>query len=233
MSQQTQLGVIADNVANVNTTGFKRLMFDFQKIDGQTNGQHVADFATDLGVIIDYSAGPIENTDNPLDLAIIGDAFFSVDVNGQTQYTRNGHFLIGPNGSLVNGQGHQVLDDAGAPIVIPAGAEQVRVTKEGGIATEDGLIAVVGLTTFSDADKRQMIRAGNGGYIATAALTPQPASALVTVEPGKLETANVNSVEEIIKMQDLSRKYQSAYRSIKDMQDLEQRAIRSLSQMPS
>jgi len=131
LGQQKALTTIADNVANIDTGGFKRLIhFDYLQDNHPRHPNRVGDYPRMNGVVSDFSQGGMEQTNNPLDMAIKGDAFFAVDENGTTTYTRNGQFNLAQDGSLVDERGNPVLDDGGAPIVIPLEASQIKVTTE-------------------------------------------------------------------------------------------------------
>ncbi|MDD9912651.1 MAG: flagellar hook basal-body protein, partial [Alphaproteobacteria bacterium] len=186
------------------------------------------DYTKGIGVLVDFSAGTIESTDNPLDAAIQGDGFFTVDVNGQTQYTRNGHFALSSRGLLVNGSGQPVLDSAGGEIVIPLDAESVTITAEGAIATENGVVAELGIFKFNKEDQQVLNRSGNGGFFAPDTANPERANEDVVVMQGRLEVSNVEGIQEVVKLQELNKSYQQAMRAIRQMEDLEERAIRNI-----
>lgn len=224
IGQRERLSTVADNVANVNTAGYKRQTLDFMEIVSRQQMTDVGSFSHHNGTTFEFAQGALQPTDNPLDVALLGEGFFAIQADGQVKYTRNGHFTVDPTGQLVNDLGQPVLDANNAPINIPADSTKISITPEGTIANQNGQIADLGIFNF--ADTTRLTRTGNSSYIAEG----QPA--LVVEEPqisqGFLEGSNVNSVEETVKMTELARAYQSANKLVKSIEDLEQRAIRSL-----
>src|ERR1700759_4686280 len=119
------MDVIANNIANVSTPGFKREAAKFQEYvaemrpaEGQKGPQPVS-FVKEAGVVRDSSQGNIEQTGAPFDLAISGKGYFAVQTPGGLRYTRDGHFTLDGNGNLVTSQGYQVQGDGGAITITP------------------------------------------------------------------------------------------------------------------
>lgn len=225
-----QLKVRADNVANISTNGYKRLSMDFEELLARKGGTQVGSYTKGIGVLVDYTPGPVERTNNPFDLALGGEGFFAVQGPGGIQYTRNGNFVMSSVGQVVNAEGYPLLDNANAPINIPIDAREIIITRDGTVATENGPLVGIGVFQFAEADRKQLTRLGNSSFTAPKGVVPQP-----VVEPpvlqGHLETSNVNNMLEIVSLQELSRAYQSAFRSMNRIEDLEERAIRELSQV--
>lgn len=228
IGQRRQLDMVADNIANVNTTGYKKLDLDFQTVLSKEYGNKVGDYVEDRALTVDYSTGPLTKTDNPYDMAILGEGFFSVNVDGRTEYTRNGNFLLSANNTLVDSRGNPVLDNAGGEIAIPANSLNVTITRDGTIATDEGIVAQVGVFTFPREQMQQLQRTGFGGFTPLPGVAAQPLLNNVSILQGSLESSNVDPTMEVVTMQDLSQKYQSAARLINRIEELESRAIRSL-----
>src|SRR5436190_15789908 len=117
---ERQLGVVANNIANVNTTGYKSDTAVFEEYlksgahDDDFNGNDTRlSFVVDRATVHDFGQGPVERTGNPLDLALDGKAFFVVQVNGEDRYTRNGSFQINNQGQLVTNDGLPVMGGSG------------------------------------------------------------------------------------------------------------------------
>lgn len=228
LTQRKHLSVISNNVANVNTHGYKKEELDFASVMAKKNGAKVATFAKAQPLRLDFSAGSLEQTNNPLDMAVHGDGMFAISVNGETQYTRNGHFMMDAEGNLITANGHAVLDGNFAAITIPPDAKQVVLTQDGTLATENGPLVNLGIFEFAEgADIRNL---GQGRY-----RTSDPAILKETprVLQGMLEGANVQPVEETVRLTELMRSYQSASQLVSRIEDVEGRAIRDLSRMPS
>ena len=234
VGQRQELATLADNVANASTHGFKRLVTDYQTVSENKHGAPTGDFADTLPTRINFQPGALERTGNPLDVALRGEStFFAVEVNGSTQYTRNGRFIIGSEGELLTTAGHPVLDSNNAPLTLPLDAKTVSIAADGSISTEQGQAGQVGVFRFVDTELAQLVRTGNGNYLAGGAI-PIPAEDVdFDVMQGHLESSNVNSVEEITRLTELNRAYQSALKAAQQIEQLNTRAVRNLAQMPN
>lgn len=231
-AQRTQLNMVADNVANVETPGYKEMSLSFDGYLSRQQAQDVGTFVKDRGVHFDFVESPVKTTGNPSDATIQGDGFFAVDVNGTTQYTRAGNFQLDSNGILVTHDNHPVLDNAGGPIAIPENTQNFTITKEGSLAADGVLIADLGIYTVPQNQINMMQRAGNNRFIPLNDVTVTPSEA-PRVAQGVLEISNVSGVEEMSRMVELSRTYTTAARTMNNMEDLQQRAIRQLAQQPN
>jgi flagellar basal-body rod protein FlgF len=232
-----ELDVIANNLANTGTTGFKaeRVLFEefvmpvardetFQSADRQVS--YVQDRATSH----DMSPGALKETGNPLDLAIDGDAFFIVDANGTERYQRNGAFQINRDGELVTHEGFKVMGDSG-PIRFEPTDTNISIAKDGTITTVTGNTTStrgkLKLARFSDSN------ALNKEGILTwrsnaAAETPL---ATTRVIQGVVEQSNVQSVVQLTRMIDVTRAYTNLASLMKSGDELRQEAIKSLAEV--
>ncbi len=227
MGTQRQFTAVADNIANLNTHGYRKLDLQFKEVISRPMGRATASYVGDRAIFINQSDGALEKTNNPLDVSINGKGFFAIDVNGATQYTRKGNFLTSNDGTLITTEGYPVLDNAGAPIQLPINATTVNIAGDGTVSTAEGQIGQVGIYTFSDADMKLLQRAG------TSAFSPELGAAAVVVEnprviQGFLEASNVNPTEELVNMENVSRAYQNSLKLLRSVEDIEERAIRTL-----
>lgn len=230
MAQQLHVEVIANNIANMTTTGFKRwrpefqdLLYQSQRRIGAASSQDgtVIPAGVQLGLGVKTAAvyriheqGNLQNTENPLDLAIQGDGFFIVELpNGDTAYTRSGNFQISPDGLLVTADGYTVSPG----ISIPADALEISINAEGGISAKlQGQIALASLGQLELAnfvDPAGLEAIGNNLLIETeasgAAILGTPGSeGFGTVQQGFLESSNVNPVQEITALIAAQRAYE-------------------------
>ncbi|HEX4302039.1 MAG TPA: flagellar basal-body rod protein FlgG [Rhizomicrobium sp.] len=230
LAQQTNVEVIANNLANMNTTGFKQQRAEFQDLlyqNIQTPGATSSDSGTVLpsGVQVGagvrtasvyrvMSQGDLKNTSNPYDLAVQGPGFFRVtQPDGTDAYTRAGDFGLSPEGQLVTDQGYTVAPG----IAIPTTALSVSINAQGQVsATIPGSVTpqVVGtleLTRFANEGGLKGI--GSNLFLETPSSgSPQsgvPGSAgYGTLQQGFLETSNVNSVDEITSLITAQRAYE-------------------------
>jgi flagellar basal-body rod protein FlgG len=228
-ASQTMMDTIADNLANVNTTGFKSETPEFQTLlyqngiqpGGQSSGQTVYPSGLELGTGVQVAGikdvltqGTLTTTNNPTDLAINGSGYFQVlQPNGQIAYTRDGSFQPGPTGQLETADGYQVIP----AITIPANATSVTVGLDGTVSiTTPGAntatqIGQIQLANFINPQGLQPL--GNNLYANTtasgAAIVGAPqTNGLGSVNQNKLESSNVDVVNEMVSMISAERAYQ-------------------------
>ncbi len=231
LTTQRQFTSVADNVANVNTQGYRKLDMEFKEIISRPSraggNNYGASYVEDRAIHVSTAQGSMLSTSNPLDAALSGPGFFAIDVNGTTQYTRRGQFVLNSESTLVTPEGYPVLDNAGAQIQIPVGTRDLRIGADGTISTEQGQLAQLGVYDFSAEDLKKLQRAGNTAFVATLGATAQPLEA-PSIRQGFLEGSNVNAVQEMVNLQTVSKAYESSVKLMKGLEDMESRAIRQL-----
>ncbi|MCP4355846.1 MAG: flagellar basal-body rod protein FlgF [Proteobacteria bacterium] len=224
INQSKMLDTVAHNIANVNTTGFKRQDLSFQSV--LDNSQKKAEISNSFSTIksndIDFSQGGMKVTNVKLDLAINGDGFFAFKRGEGTVYSRNGHFMLNSTGQMINTSGEKVLGIDNQPIDIPLGTK-VNITPQGEVKDLNG--ATFGQVGIFNVDKSTLVDAGGSSFASPAEATLSQNIALIS---GSLEASNVNAVKESVDLTKVSREYQSAARLIKTFEDLETKAIREL-----
>lgn len=227
LTTQKQFTAVADNVANVNTNGFRKLEMDFREALSRPNGRASASYVSDRATYIDTAPGVFHASGNPLDVAIAGNGYFAVSVNGNTQYTRKGQFTLNSEGTLVTQDGNPVLDNSGAQIQIPQDAKYVNIAEDGTISTDQGQLAPLGVYEFTIEQQNRFSRAGSSQFVAGKGDMPTPMEA-PTLRQGYTEASNVNATEEMVNMQSVSKAYENTLKMLSSVEDLEQRAIRNL-----
>lgn len=242
---ERELEVVANNVANMSTSGFKsdNAMFeDYLMPTARANQFPPADrrlnFVQDRGTWHDFSQGSIELTGNPLDLAIDGtNAFLVVQTPNGERYTRNGGLSINSAGELVTSEGFQVLGDNG-PIVFQPLDQQIVVSADGRISVREGADANVDtlrgklrLVTF--AQPQQLQKEGSSTFAATAGVAPEPAPANVKVVQGAIEKSNVQPVLAMTRLIEITRTYTQVATLLQQASDLRRTAIQQLAEVPS
>lgn len=240
VAQSLKLDTIANNIANVNTPGFKRDQQVFQEYiterekegtvinvpripaspesfyDLQGKDKSFVDLA---GTYTDFSAGSVKATGNPLDLAIEGDGFFEIATPNGVQLTRNGSFRMDGNSRLVTGEGFPVLMEAepGADVetrIITAENGQLRIENNGDIL--DGANNVLGRISLSRVtDKNALNKVGAQRYGFKPNFQPEVTPvANPQFLPGFLEASNVNIVKEMTDMIATTRVFESTQKAI-------------------
>ena len=225
-----KLDVIANNVANMDTAGFKRVSLDFEettmpKASATLFPRRDRDnrFVRELATVHDYSAGSVETTGNDLDVAIeTENGFFVVGTPDGERYTRAGDFAIDSTGRLVTADGKPVLGDGGE-ITFASEETNITIANDGTISSSAGLKGTLRIADFPDTTV--LSKAGDNLYAANVA--PQ-APAFVRVRQGALEKSNVSSVEELTAMLDVQRAYERISNMVKQQNDLNARAIERL-----
>ncbi len=226
---QHELDVIANNLANMNTTGFKGESLQFEEylapdasMDMFLAGDRDVSYVWDVATVRDFSQGAIYSTGNPLEVALNGDGFLVVETPEGERYTRNGAFVTNEVGELVTNDGHRVLGDGGGPIVIGAEDTDIAIAGDGTLSTADGIIARLRLVEFDD--PQQLQKVGSSFY---AGDDPQPASSTRVVQ-GAVENSNVVPVVELSRMIEVTRTYDVVSRLMRQEDDLRSRAIERL-----
>jgi flagellar basal-body rod protein FlgF len=242
MVLERQMDVVANNVANVNTNGFKADNSLFEEF--LNSGAHEDNFigrdrrvsyVQDRGTFKDLSQGPTEQTKNPLDVAIDGGGFLAVQTPAGERYTRDGSLQINNQGQLVTASGNPVLGTSG-PIVFQPTDHDVSIASDGNITVVDGVNRVdsvrgkLRLVSFTDAQK--LLKEGGNLYSAGAGTAAQPDLAS-RVQQGFIEKSNVNSVAEMSRMIDVTRAYQSIASMLQTQSDLHKSAIQQLADVPA
>ena len=230
------MDVIANNIANVSTPGFKRESAKFEEyitrvqgIEGQKGPQQVS-FVKDAGIARDVSQGAINYTGSPLDVAINGKGFFVIATPAGDRYTRDGHFSLDQEGRIVTSDGQAVQGEGGAITVNPADGE-IHISKDGIVSSVvNGSLNQLGkLRLAAFADEAALVKEGANLYSTTQAATAATAS----VQQGALEGSNVQPVVEIAKMIEVMRAYEATATLSKSQEDLTRQAINKLGSMPN
>ena len=222
---QRRLETSANNLANVDTTGFKA--------DTVVLREHVRDpaasldrpkdirFVQDITIARDFSAGELRKTGAPFDLAIEGDGFFAVQgANGQSLYTRDGAFVLDAAGGLVTRDGLAVLNAQGQPIVLDPQGEAPAIDAQGVVRLNGAEAARLQVVAFAQPD--HLAKVGDNLWEPRGQATAAFDGVLVQ---GALEGSNVQAVVELTRIMEISRAYESAARIVRSADDLRQRAI--------
>lgn len=231
LAGQTRLDTVAHNVANVNTTGYRRQEVTFAPLLQTELWRHGKDLAfigrSSLGVkaaalVTDLSAGPVTETGCATDLALDGEGFFTVERDGEFLYTRVGSFTVSADGYLVTRAGDPVLGMQGP---LPVGDPHFTVTPDGQVITSDGVeLDRLLLTALPGGEGLERTREG---YLAADREETQPAQATRVLQ-GYLEGANVSLATEMVGLLLAARIYAANQRLVRTHDALVEKAINQI-----
>ncbi len=201
-----QMDVIATNLANLETAGFKAENMIFTEHLEQTAEGEILSLVHDVGFVRDLSEGPMVGTQSPLDLAIHGQGYFAVETPDGERYTRHGVFQLDDSGQIVTTEGHPVLNSGGAPITVPLETSTITITRDGTVSADAEEIGKIKLVGFEN--PQALSKTGSGLYEAIdQTATSDPDSEVLQ---GMVESSNVKGVVEMTRMVDTVRSYQAA-----------------------
>jgi flagellar basal-body rod protein FlgF len=238
-----ELEVVANNIANLNTTGFKadgavfqEFLMPVARADQFLLPDRRLSFVQDRATWHDFSQGGVQQTGNPLDVAIDGDSFLVVQTPRGERYTRNGALQINAAGELVTSAGDRVLGDGG-PILFLAQDQDISIGPDGTVSVREsanaGVDTVRGrLRLVSFAQPQLLQKDGSSTFAAPAGVAPQ-APQSVRVVQGAVEKSNVRAVIEMTRMIEVTRTYSQVAGMLQQQGDLRRTAIERLSELPA
>ena len=230
-AQQRALDVTASNLANASTPGFKasRVLFtDWLSTQTGTDvpsGDRRVAFTQDRATYHDQQSGALQHTSNPLDLAIAGDGYFTVNTARGPRLTRAGHFSPQANGTIGDMDGNALLDAAGQPLRISPNDTDITVTPEGTISTESGEVGRIGIVAPSDPNRLTAEGARDLRADVPTARVPQP-----KIIQGAVEDSNVQPITETTRMMNDLRSFQFTSQFVQAESDRMQSAIDKITQ---
>jgi flagellar basal-body rod protein FlgF len=240
---ERQISVVANNIANVNTTGYKSDTAIFEEYlrspahhDGFTGNDRRLSYVLDRATAHNLGQGPVERTGNPLDVALDGKAFFVVDVNGNERYTRNGAFQINTQGQLVTNDGNPVMGTNG-PITFQQGDQDIAIGRDGTITVREGnntnIASARGKLRLVSFDQPQQLQKQGANLFAAPNGVVAQAATNSGVHQGTIEKANVNGVAEMARMIEVMRAYTGVASMIQQLNDVRRASIERLAEVPA
>ena len=223
------MDVSANNIANAQTAGFKaeRVMLETNPTSRarNTDGPDRVAFVDEWAMGRDFQQGALERTGRPLDVALQGEGFFTLQTEVGDRYTRDGRFTVNQDGELAASDGARVLDDLGQPVRIDPNAGPV-VISDTGVVSQDGLPGQrLGVVRFEQLGRLEKV--GDNRFSAPEE-AGQVFENLPQIVQGHSETSNVRAVAEITRMMEVSRSYASVTKMIRDTDELSRKAIERL-----
>ncbi|MDR2885078.1 MAG: flagellar basal-body rod protein FlgF [Deferribacteraceae bacterium] len=241
LMQQQRMDVISNNMANINTTGFKKelaLFSDYRPVDNR-NPQNLIqksyynrtiNSSVKLDdIVTNHEQGHLKQTENKFDVAIIDENnFFAVETPFGVRYTRDGEFTMNSEGELVTRDGFRVMDmDTDAPIVIPPDHVYMDITNDGTVNIDNAPIGQIAVVRFEDLGALQKM--GRNLYTAVGAIPEQAENP--TVMQGYVESSNVNPVLEMVNMVEAARAFEMYQKAVQTHDSLDDLAANTIGRM--
>lgn len=223
-AQQTTLAqsINSNNLANANTTGFRADLGAFRSLQVYGDGYSTRAYNMTERPAVDFKLGMIRNTERDLDIAIDGSGWMAVQgSDGGEAYTRAGNLSIQTGGQLVTASGQPVMGNGG-PIFLPQ-ADHISIGSDGTISIRPigqpaSALVVVDRIKLVKPEESNLVK-GEDGLIRTRDGIPAEADAGIRVVSGALESSNVNIVDSLVKMIDLSRNYEMQVKIMKTAEE--------------
>ncbi|MDX9997688.1 MAG: flagellar basal-body rod protein FlgF [Phenylobacterium sp.] len=224
-----ELDIVANNIANADTTGFKveSLMARAEPAAPAhtADGPRPVKFVVANGVARDFGQGALRETGGAFDLAIEGEGFFQVQAADGARFTRDGRFRLDETGRLVAQTGHPVLGEGGEEIFIDPARGAVSIASDGTLSQGEERVGKIGVFTFDDLSVLEKV---GDNQLRNASNMPAQAAERTIVRQGFLEASNVNPIVEITRMIEVNRAYQSISKMMDSEQDLARRSVERL-----
>ncbi|MCD6293314.1 MAG: flagellar hook basal-body protein [Deltaproteobacteria bacterium] len=238
--------ITANNLANVNSGGFRRDVPLFATVYDQVsgnrrspeNGQNIIEhncFAVHAGNWIDFQTGAMQDTGNPFDMALDGEGFFVIKraADGKIYYTRDGHFRLNEQHEMVAMNGDQVMaaGEENLPLILvgenPGALNDLKIGQLGDVMVDGQSVGALRLMTFPDLQGLEKM--GTAGFVESPASgSPEPATRLI-VNQGVRELSNVNVLKEMVSLIEISRQYEAQQKVIVSLDEINRQTVKGVS----
>jgi flagellar basal-body rod protein FlgF len=247
IKQARKMEVIAQNLANVTNTGYKKDALVFKEMmppfppdssfDASKNVLLSPDKSNKnvsyVGITdsyTDFTPGGFKETGGSLDLAMDGEGFFKVETPDGPRYTRNGNFRLNTANQLVNQTGHQVLDRQDNPIVIDAPGAEIAIDGKGNISAGTGLVNIpigdIKMARFEN--EKSLVKMGDGLYRQTGSIENELEVTDTKMHQGFLENSNVTTVEEMTEMVGTLRLFETYQKMIQSIDSMDDQSVNTI-----
>ncbi|MES2215522.1 MAG: flagellar hook basal-body protein [Pseudomonadota bacterium] len=220
MARTTQLGMVANNVANVSTTGYEMNDVLLSPVDAKASKRKTNSFVFTDAEYLSENQGPLKSTGRPLDLAITGDGYFKILTDNGDRYTLDGAMMPNRDMVLVNAHGMPYASVDNQPLILPATFTTLDIGEDGTIYADKEAIGQVGVFTFQN--KSSLRREGKNLYFSTAG---DAAAENAVIVSGMLRGSNVNSAKAMSELIDLQRSVSATNSLMSDIISTEKTAI--------
>ena len=233
MVLKREMDIVANNIANADTNGFKFESLMTKETPGAPaftqGGPRPIKFVSADGVARDFSQGNLRRTDAPLDLAIEGQGFFKVTTKAGDRYTRDGHFRTDDTGRLTTQNGDTVADEGGGEITIdPTKPGEITISPDGIVSQGTERIGKVGVFKF---DSLSALEKTGDNLYQNASNQQASAATDAKVRQGMLESSNVNPIVQITKMIEVNRAYEQVTQMMSAQSDLSRSSVSRLGKL--
>ncbi len=228
ISLTRRMETIAQNMANINTPGFRAeaMKFDTLVSPVARDNSETINFSSAGKSYIATDRGPVTQTGNALDVAVNGDSYFSLQTPAGQVYTRDGRMMMTPDGGLVSVMGYPFLDNGGAPLQINPANGAPRISADGGIYQNNIQVGAIGLYQFQP---NSTLRYGpNASVIPDKQPVPIQGDAANGVVQGFIENSNVNGVIEMTRLIEVTRAFERVESLLRQQEEMGSQAIRTL-----
>ena len=229
-----QIDILANNVSNASTTGFKSRGMKFEeylvgkkRFDPWTKGESALSFVSAQQALLDFSDGTTERTGNPLDIALRGKNLLAVKTSTGERYTRNGSLTVNGIGQLATSDGHIVLGEGG-PITVDPADSALSITPDGVVSSKSGPIGKLKIV-----DVKDPTGLSNQGANLYASKAPLPVSQAPELVTGALEKSNVSPILAMSQLIEVNRAYASVAAALQRLDDTKRNALERLSSIPA
>lgn len=226
ITRERRLDTIASNIANAQTVGFRGTQIRFEEVVQNTGNGQVS-FASQGIEYLDDRSGGLEQTGNPLDFAVRGNAWFGIETPAGFVVTRDGRFTMAQDGALVTLAGHPVVDPGGAPIQLRPQGGPPELGEDGFIRQGGQQVAALGLFAFDPPPNFQ--RFGGSGIVANGDPDPIVDSPSVGIVQGHVENSNIDPLRELTQLIQVQRTFEEAAALSETGEQSLQQTIRALS----
>ena len=203
--------ILANNLANASTNGFRAELETYRAVPINGGGASTRVFAVEATSGFSDTPGPAVRTDRNLDAMNVGNSWFTVQgLDGNEAYTRNGHFEVASDGTLVTGNGLPLLSTSGSPITVPDGAT-LSISTNGDVTAQIGSQPAnsIGQLKLVTPDPEDPLKRGDDALFHTLSGDPINPDDTARIQPGTLEGSNVNAVESMVGMIQTARQFET------------------------
>jgi flagellar basal body rod protein FlgG len=234
-SRMLSLDLLANNLANAGTNGFKNdrefyALYSSQDSQNSVDGGPGTTLPTIERQWTDFSPGIIQTTDNPLDVAIGGKGFFALNAPGGTLYTRNGGLKVLPSGEIGSADGYPVQSTAGGTIKVAAG-KSIAIAADGTVTQDGQSVGEIAVVNFKSTDSLR--KQGSTNFQNTDPANPPAPAANVAVQQGKVEGSNVPVADAAMRLVGVMRQFEMLQKAITVSSDMDTKSIQEVARVSS